>query len=123
MGSNGKFMSGEERGGFMHNEVLIEKLIAYIDALDSRISVYKDALPGMPEHIVQRLKQYSVIVSKQRILAASLKQHIAEQNWAEVCRHVQLIKGLSTMVREDAQSLFAEPYRLNLLEKDKQLLC
>lgn len=107
----------------MNNELLVEKLIAYIDALDSRISVYKEVLPGIPVHVVQRLEQYGRIVSKQRMLAWELKRHINDQNWAEVCRHVQLIKGLSTMVREDAQSLFNQPLDVSLSKDEKELLC
>ncbi len=89
---------------------LVDKLLKSFDELDNCISVTKDVLAekeGVPEEVVQRVNQYTDIVAKQRILAADLRSHISEQNWDEVSRHVKLINGLSSMIRDDAQAILS----------------
>ena len=61
----------------------------------------------VPQDVLDRVQQYSDIVSKQRGLANRLRAHLTAENWEEVGRHVKLINGLSSMIRDDAQSILA----------------
>jgi hypothetical protein len=89
-----------------------------------------------PATILQRLDQYEVLLDKQRELASSLcrlcnhpgpqtddslpsdESMGSEQSgqtegpaapalWEDVARHVRLINGLSTMIRDDARDILA----------------
>lgn len=89
---------------------LVNKLLESFDELERCISVTKEVLvkkQGVPGDVVERVNQYSEIVSKQRELANELRAHIAEQNWTEVGRHVKLINGLSSMIRDDAHAILS----------------
>jgi hypothetical protein len=92
------------------SESLVNKLLESFDELDRCIAHTRDILVqkrGVPVDILQRVEQYSDIVAKQRNLAAGLKGHLLEQNWEEVSRHVRLINGLSSMIRDDAQAILS----------------
>ena len=111
---------------------LVNKLLESFDELVRCIGITRQTLsvkPGVPEDVLARVETYSGIVKKQRSLATELRNHIATQNWEEVGRHVRLINGLSSMIRDDAQSILAgaygqNPVRLQLEgEKDDQILC
>jgi hypothetical protein len=89
---------------------LVQKLLSSFDELERCITVTKEVLAtksGVPADVISRVNQYSEIVAKQRLLAGELKRHISEQNWSEVSRHVRLINGLSTMIRDDAQAILS----------------
>lgn len=88
----------------------VDKLLNSFDKLETCIAVTESVLkqkPEVPEDVLQRITQYSGIVSKQRRLAEELRSHLAEQNWAQVSRHIKLINGLSSMIRDDAQQILA----------------
>ena len=92
------------------SEKLIDKLLESFDELDRCISVTKSVLEhkkGVPGEVIDRVNQYTEIVGKQRGLAVELRGFIANQNWDEVARHVKLINGLSTMIRDDAQAILS----------------
>lgn len=94
-------------------DTLVTKLLDSFDELERCIEMTKDVLSqkeGVPSDVVERVNQYSDIVAKQRGLAITLKSHLSEQNWQEVGRHVKLINGLSTMIRDDAQSILSGAY-------------
>ncbi|HQH26025.1 MAG TPA: hypothetical protein PLP17_01400 [Oligoflexia bacterium] len=87
---------------------LIDKLLESFDQLEQCISVTREVLAqkeGVPVDVLSRVNQYSEIVSRQRGLAEELRAHLTSQNWEEVGRHVRLINGLSTMIRDDAQAI------------------
>jgi len=94
-------------------DMLVTKLLDSFDELERCIEMTKDVLSqkeGVPSDVVERVNQYSDIVIKQRGLAVELKSHLSCQNWEEVGRHVKLINGLSTMIRDDAQSILSGAY-------------
>ena len=45
---------------------------------------------------------------KQKNLAESLKSHVANQNWDQVTRYVELIRGSSLLIQLDTQSIITE---------------
>ncbi len=88
----------------------VDKLLTSFDKLENCISVTESVLkqkPEVPEDVIKRINQYSEIVSKQRRLAEELRGYLAEQNWDQVSRHIKLINGLSSMIRDDAQQILA----------------
>ena len=95
------------------SETLVNKLLESFDELERCIEMTKDVLSqkeGVPADVVARVHQYSDIVAKQRVLAVDLRTHLSSQNWEEVGRHVRLINGLSTMIRDDAQAILTGAY-------------
>jgi hypothetical protein len=107
------------------SDALVDKLLESFDELDRCIAVTKEVLgnkKGVPEDVVSRVDQYSDIVSKQRSLAEELRSHISGQNWSEVARHVKLINGLSTMIRDDAQAILSGAYNAVSADKAEELL-
>lgn len=95
------------------SEVLVTRLLKSFDELDKCIELTKDVLSQkseVPADVIQRVEQYSSIVNKQRGLAFRLRGFISEENWEEVSRHVKLINGLSTMIRDDAQAILSGSY-------------
>ena len=95
------------------SESLVNKLLESFDELDRCITVTQEVLAQrdkVPVDVIARVNQYSDIVAKQRILAFELKKHLEEQNWDEVARHVRLINGLSSMIRDDAQAILSGAY-------------
>ena len=94
----------------MNTEVLVTKLVESFDDLDRCIAMTKEVLSqraGVPEDVYERISQYSGIVLKQRTLTEDLKEYLKSENWAEVTRHVKLINGLSSMIRDDAQAILS----------------
>lgn len=94
----------------LNTEMLVSKLMESFDDLDSCIGMTKEVLSsksGVPQDVFSRIEQYSDIVIKQRELTEVLKDHIQSENWSEVSRHVKIINGLSTMIRDDAQSILS----------------
>ncbi len=88
--------------------MLVNKLLESFDELERCIVMTKEVLSkkgGVPEDVINRVNQYSDIVLKQRALASELRDYLDEQNWEEVGRHVRLINGLSSMIRDDAQAI------------------
>lgn len=104
---------------------LVEKLLTSFDDLDRCIAHTRSALAekqGVPDDVLSRVEQYSSIVSKQRDLALGLKEHLSQQNWDEVARHVRLINGLSSMIRDDAQAILTGAKDVAPSTRDRGLL-
>ena len=96
-------------GGYMASP-LVKKLCRSLDDLDRCIGVTRQVLEekeSSPEDLLQRMDEYSRVVTKQRSLANELEEHIDSKEWDEVRRHIKLINGLSSMIREDAQAVVA----------------
>lgn len=110
---------------------LVDKLLESFDELERCIRLTKEILlqkEGVPNEVLSRVDQYAAIVLKQRGLANTLREHIELQNWEEVSRHVKLINGLSSMIRDDAQAILSGAYgqaeEANPLRKvSQQILC
>jgi len=108
----------------MTTELLVGKLIESFDDLDKCIDLTKKVLSqkeNIPNDVISRMDQYTDIVIKQRVLAEDLRSFIVNENWDEVTRHVKTINGLSSMIRDDAQSILAGSYRVSDKEKDSYL--
>lgn len=84
---------------------IIERLFSSFTELERAIEGAKASLnarPGVPQTLIDRLNSYDGILEKQRVLATRLCEHINTGNWAEVGRQVNLINGLSAMIKDDA---------------------
>ena len=89
---------------------IIERLFASFSDLEDSINSAKVTLSAkgeIPVHVVERLESYDSILSKQRRLALELAKHMSNGNWDEVARHVGLINGLSSMIRDDARAILS----------------
>ena len=89
---------------------LVDKLLESFDELERCIAHTRAVLAqkkGVPADVMNRVSQYSSIVAKQRSLADGLRDCLDQQNWEEVARHVRLINGLSSMIRDDAQAILS----------------
>lgn len=104
---------------------LVNKLLESFNELERCIQLTQDVLAqkrGVPSEVLNRVAQYSSIVSKQRSLAGELRDYITAQNWEEVARHVRLINGLSAMIRDDAQSILSGALDKSGPDKESNLL-
>lgn len=89
---------------------IVERLFASFTDLETAIESAKTTLQKrgtIPEEVIQRLDSYDSILSKQRRLATALCEHIHKGDWDEVNRHVGLINGLSSMIRDDARRILS----------------
>lgn len=89
---------------------IIERLFASFSDLEESINGAKKTLEAkgdIPPHVVERLSSYDSILSKQRRLALELAKHMSNGDWDEVSRHVGLINGLSSMIRDDARAILS----------------
>ncbi len=91
--------------------MLVEKLLESFDKLERCIEITRDVLAerdGVTADVVARIDQYGQIVAKQRQLADSLRFYLENRDWSEVSRHVKLINGLSSMIRDDAHDILVK---------------
>ena len=108
----------------MSSQALVDKLVESFDQLDSCIAHTKSELSqkkDVPNDVLSRVEQYTSIVAKQRELAVDLREHLACQNWDEVTRHVRLINGLSSMIRDDAQAILSSATQGFTSSKDQTI--
>lgn len=92
------------------SEQLVGKLLESFEELDRCINHTRGVLSqkqGISEDVLSRVEQYAQIVNKQKTLASELKNYIELQNWEQVTRHVRLINGLSSMIRDDARAILS----------------
>lgn len=102
----GAFFNG---GNVMSNNI-IDRLFSSFTELEDAIQSAQKSLEergGIPESIKERLKSYDTILAKQRKLAQDLCCHISSGDWDEVSRHVNIINGLSAMIRDDARAILS----------------
>ena len=91
----------------MQNNI-IDRLFSSFSELETAIDSAKSTLAkkqSIPAEIMERLNSYDGILAKQRALATSLCEHINRGDWDEVSRHVGLINGLSSLIRDDARAI------------------
>lgn len=89
---------------------IVTRLFASFTDLETAIDSAKHTLQSkgtIPDEVLKRLNSYDTILTKQRKLATALCDHIQKQNWDEVNRHVGLINGLSSMIRDDARAILS----------------
>jgi hypothetical protein len=87
---------------------IIDRLYNSFTELETAINSARKTLAEretVPEGVMERLRSYDDILAKQRRLANELCGHIRGGNWDEVTRHVSLINGLSSMIRDDARAI------------------
>lgn len=89
---------------------IVQRLFTSFVELEQAIHSAKDTLEkkgNVPTTVIQRLNSYDGILAKQRLLASELCEFINKGNWDEVSRHVNLINGLSAMIRDDARAILS----------------
>ena len=89
---------------------IIERLFASFVDLEQAIHSAKATLStkaSVPREVFDRLNSYDGILMKQRMLANELRCHMDRGNWNEVTRHVNIINGLSAMIRDDARAILS----------------
>lgn len=87
---------------------IIDRLFASFGELESAISKARTTLHRrgtIPENVLERLDSYDAILAKQRSLATVLCTAISQKDWEQVTRNVELINGLSGLIRKDAQAI------------------
>lgn len=91
-------------------ENIINRLFSSFDELEKAIESAKVTLnkrTSIPEDVLQRIGSYDEILRKQRTLAKTLCTSINQGDWSEVSRVVNLINGLSTLIRDDAKAILS----------------
>jgi hypothetical protein len=89
---------------------IIERLFNSFSELEQAIESAKATLSKkkfVPNEVIERLNSYDGILLKQRNLANSLCSYIENGEWEEVSRHVGLINGLSSLIRDDARAILS----------------
>ena len=108
------------------NNTIIDRLFSSFSALEQAIESAKNTLAkkeSIPGEILERIQSYDSILAKQRTLATSLCEHINNGNWDEVSRHVNLINGLSAMIRDDARAILKALSGVPEAKDDEVKLC
>ena len=89
---------------------IVNRLFVSFTELESAIHSAKDTLKqrtAVPPEVIERLNSYDGILAKQRALANTLCENIKSGDWDEVSRKVNLINGLSAMIRDDARAILS----------------
>ena len=91
-------------------EAVIKRLFESFAELEKSIYSAKRALATKgkaPASLLKRIDSYEKILRRQKALASKLCGHASGGNWSEVSKHVKLISGLSSMIRDDAGEVLA----------------
>ncbi len=107
------------------SELLIGKLLDSFNELEKCIVYTKDVLSkkdGVSDDVLSRVNNYFEIVNKQRALTEELREHMKSQNWDEVTRHIKIINGLSSMIKEDAQAILTSTIQPTIAGKPEDSL-
>lgn len=106
-------------------KLIIERLRKSFDELDRAIQTAKGTLTArasVPVEILDRIDSYEDILIKQRKFAIDLQSYIEKENWFEVTRHIQIINGLSGMIRDDAREILAFLRKVEPMEQRELML-
>lgn len=93
------------------SNTIIDKLFESLSSLRQAISETKKAVSEMEQahpEILQRLSCYEEVLSKQNVLAETLRGHVERQDWEQVSRYVELIRGSSLLIQLDTQAIISE---------------
>ena len=88
--------------------IMIKKLFQSFRELENAISSARESLEDSEnpsQKLIKRIETYEEILEKQRELATAMCGYASLGNWPEVERHIKLINGLSSMIRDDAQEM------------------
>lgn len=105
-------------------KIIVKRLFESFRELEKAIDTARKTLETQenPHHeILGRIKGYEEILDKQRNLATALCGHASLGNWEEVSRHVRLINGLSSMIRDDAREVVSG-LRVPITQTDRELM-
>ena len=94
------------------NKIVISRIFESFHELERALVVARQTLEhyeAPDQKVIERLNQYEQILEKQRSLATALCGYASLNDWDQVARHVKLINGLSTMIRDDAKELVFGP--------------
>ena len=94
----------------MHDTV-IQKLYDSIDQLERSLDIAKKTFSGgqnKNEDLSKRVDEYERVISRQKVLVQDLQDHLANERWEEVSRHVKIFHGLAALVRDDARTLVCD---------------
>ena len=94
------------------NKLVINRLFESFRELETAIRTARVTLETkeeQPAEMLKRISSYEEILEKQKNLATTMCGHVSLGNWDEVARHIKLINGLSSMIRDDARELLGTP--------------
>lgn len=87
----------------------IDKLFRSLHELEEAISGAENAITNKggtpPEELLDRINSYHSILGKQRKLADELREHMHAGRQDDVLRCVNLMNGLSGLIRSDAKEI------------------
>ena len=92
----------------MKQENVIDRLYTSLSSLERSIQSARTTIErrgGVSVEIQSRLSSYDEILAKQRTQADALVEAMARGAWDEVGRLVEIINGLSGMIRDDARAI------------------
>ena len=106
------------------DKLIVSRLLDSFSELEQAIHSAKAALAKKPDpskNLLERISAYEGILEKQRMLASALCRHVSSGNWDEVSRHVRIINGLSSMIRDDAREVVSG-IRPNLSREEREAM-
>ncbi len=107
-------------------KIVIKKLFSSFGELESAIGAARRTLEkrdNPPQEILERITQYEEMLDKQRNLATALCGFASLGNWDEVARHIRIINGLSTMIRDDAREIISTLSTPDIPEERLGMMC
>ncbi len=84
---------------------LISKIVNALDELEAAIASAKASVKGVDtdDSMLQaRIESYEEILRRQRSLVHDLSVAMNNQDWTEVCRLGELVRGSSLLIKVDA---------------------
>jgi chromosome segregation ATPase len=84
---------------------LISKIVNALDELEGALATAKDSIKSIDTDdsmIKVRIESYQEILRRQRTLVHDLSVAMHTQNWGEVSRLGELVRGSSLMIKVDA---------------------
>lgn len=89
-------------------QIVINRLFESFTQLEKAVNQARESLESQsnpPEEVLERIDNYENVLRRQRELAFELCRFAHNKEWEEVTRHIRLINGLSTMIRDDAKEI------------------
>lgn len=90
---------------------ITQKLFSSLAGLERAITETKKNVQSgksaRPE-LLKRIECYEEVLHKQKILATALDGHLKDNNWEQVQRYVDLIRGSSLLIQLDSESIISE---------------
>jgi len=88
-----------------------ERIIQSINELENAVHKAKRGIARLKPsrvELAQRLECYTELLAKQRVLAQSLFRYADSGDWDQVKRYAELIRGSSTLIQIDIQTIIEE---------------